>query len=87
MADFSWLNEIPDAGFPSHGDGFLKAFPLIWFLERSGLRAGDDWRNEFDAWGSEQPREYQQFLGPTDHSGDSLAWIAGGSWAAGHNDA
>ncbi len=84
MADFSWLNDIPDSDFPAHGDGFLKAFSLVWFLKRSGLRIEDEWRNEFDTWGAEQPRQYQQFLGPTDYADNPLAWIAGGSWATGH---
>lgn len=80
MADFSWLNRIQDSEWSRQNNGFIRAFDLNKFLVFSNA-APDTWREEFDLWGAEQPRKYEQFWGPGSVvTGDPLAWIVFGEW-------
>lgn len=83
MADFTWLDRIADANWNPHGNGFIKSIELNKFLSLSSA-SPNTWRDEFDAWGQEQPRQYQQFWGPNSHDGCQLAWIVCGQWDTGH---
>lgn len=80
MPDFSWLDDIPDEVCERHGNGRRRSFLLDWFLQESGLPAGADWRDEFDAWGAQQARRYQQFPSPPSTDGKALAFIVWGPW-------
>jgi|GEM_PF-6817489 len=84
MADFSWLNRVADEDWNPHGDGFIKSIDLEKFLMLSSANP-EDWRDDFDIWGQEQPRQYQQFVGPTSFDGRALVWIVCGRWHTGHD--
>jgi len=79
MADFDWLNKIPDEVCERHGEGRRRSFELSWFLAQSGLDANAEWRRDFDIWGASQPRPYQQFPCPPATDGTPLALIVWGA--------
>ncbi|MDT3530245.1 hypothetical protein ROV86_19280 [Stenotrophomonas pavanii] len=56
MADFSWLDEIPDDQWGSQGPGHFKSFGLKDFLSRSQAEESD--LQQFNAWGAKRPRCY-----------------------------
>lgn len=85
MCDFSWMNEIPDAEWDKHGNGFRKSFDLEWFLQKSNAVGFDRWREEIDIWGASQPRRYGQFESPPAYDGRAVAFIVCGDWADGKN--
>lgn len=66
MANFDWLNDIPDVAWDStDGGGMRLHFPHDVFLDRCGIQEGESWRKEFDIWGESQQRRYSQFAHPT----------------------
>ena len=80
MPDFSWLNRLDEREWSPQGNGFVRAFDLNKFLAISRASPAT-WRDEFDIWGAEQERRYEQFPGPNARStGDPLAWIVFGDY-------
>ncbi|MFT4410203.1 hypothetical protein ACLMOV_11290 [Stenotrophomonas muris] len=75
MADFSWLNDVPEDGWQKQEGGFCRSFDYDWFIEKSQAKGNDRWREEFDIWGATQPRGYQQFYAP-----GTVAFIVWGKW-------
>lgn len=57
--DFTWLNEVPADRFQPSDDGqWYLAMPTHEFMQRSGARENDRWRETLDSWGASQPRAY-----------------------------
>ncbi|MEN5153699.1 hypothetical protein [Stenotrophomonas muris] len=56
MADFSWLDEIPDDKWGVLKEGHFKSFGLKEFLDRSDAAMPD--LVLFEAWASSRPRSY-----------------------------
>ncbi|HDX0925510.1 TPA: hypothetical protein ACG5JQ_000343 [Stenotrophomonas maltophilia] len=75
MANFEWLNDIPEAEWEKHGLGFSRSFDHDWFMDKCQIRGNDRWREEFDIWGSTQPRGYEHFDRP-----GRLELVAWGDW-------
>ncbi len=57
MANFGWLNDIPDAQWGEMGAGRFKTFGLEQFIADSGATIQDVYL--FDGWGQAQPRSYR----------------------------
>lgn len=65
MADFSWLDELPEASWNvDAGGGRSRSFDLEVFCKKCGISHGEQWRREFDLWGAEHPRIYSQMHRP-----------------------
>lgn len=64
MANFEWLNEIPDERWErAAGGGYLRMFSVGLFLRLSDGEPGT-WRQEFDRWKVTQSRAYENFDAP-----------------------
>ncbi|KWV46117.1 hypothetical protein [Stenotrophomonas maltophilia] len=64
MANFEWLNEIPDHEWErADGGGLRRTFGLNNFVRRSEADP-ETWRREFDGWKFDQRRVYETFNVP-----------------------
>jgi hypothetical protein len=57
MADFSWLNDIPDSEWKRDGHRLVMDFNIADFRKRSEWQ-GPWSEGVFDAWGATQERQY-----------------------------
>lgn len=60
MANFGWLNDIPDEAWHSVHGVKVRTFAVRDFQERSGIaKMTDELGGEFQQWAATQPRRYE----------------------------
>jgi len=78
VANFEWLNDIPDEHWEkADGGGLRRFFSLSWFVRKSEADP-NSWRGEFDAWKFGTERVYESFHCPPSAEGIPLVMITVG---------